>query len=64
MGIRAGICVTTPCNIHCIVRFVEFNVGQLYIYIKSGVVYVSCSTNLDCVDDAPCNNQTSALSIL
>ena len=32
--------------------------------IKSGVVYVSCSTNLDCVDDAPCNNQTSALSIL
>ena len=35
-----------------LVRFVEFNVGQLYIYIKSGVVYVLCNTNLDCVDDA------------
>ena len=36
-----------------LVRFIEFNVGQLYIYMKSGVVYVSCNTNLDHVDDAP-----------
>ena len=27
-------------------------VNCIYIY-KSGVVYVSCNTNLDCVDDVP-----------